>query len=53
MEWGAPLGPGPEIDPANGAEKLLVSLIDPNREVGPQYLLFTIIWPRATRRLWG
>ena len=39
---GRAIGPDLKSTRANGAEKLLVSLIDPNREVAPQYLLFTM-----------
>ena len=39
---GRAIGPDLKSTRANGAEKMLVSLIDPNREVAPQYLLFTV-----------
>ena len=39
---GRAIGPDLKSTRANGAEKMLVSLIDPNREVAPQFLLFTL-----------
>ncbi|MBC8243782.1 MAG: c-type cytochrome [Verrucomicrobia bacterium] len=39
---GRAIGPDLKSTRANGAEKMLVSLIDPNREVASQYLLFTV-----------
>ena len=39
---GRAIGPDLKSTRANGAEKMLVSLIDPHREVAPQYLLFTV-----------
>ena len=39
---GRAIGPDLKSTRANGAEKMLISLIDPNREVAPQYLLFTV-----------
>ena len=39
---GRAIGPDLKSTRANGPEKLLVSVIDPNREVLPQYLLFTL-----------
>ena len=39
---GRNIGPDLKSVRANGAEKLLVSIIDPNREVAPQYVLHKV-----------
>ena len=50
---GRAIGPDLKSTRANGAEKLLVSLIDPNREVAPQYLLFTVHLGKGDETLVG
>jgi putative heme-binding domain-containing protein len=50
---GRAIGPDLKSTRANGAEKLLVSLIDPNREVAPQYLLFTMHLAKGDETLVG
>ena len=50
---GRAIGPDLKSTRANGAEKLLVSLIDPNREVAPQYLLFTVHLAKGDETLVG
>ena len=50
---GRTIGPDLKSTRANGAEKLLVSLIDPNREVAPQYLLFTMHLAKGDETLVG
>ena len=50
---GINIGPDLKSIRANGAEKLLVSLIDPNREVAPQYLMQKVYSARENETILG
>ena len=50
---GRAIGPDLKSTRANGGEKMLVSIIDPNREVAPQYLLFTVLLAKSDEVLVG
>ena len=50
---GRAIGPDLKSVRANGPEKMLVSLIDPNREVAPQYLLFNMNLTKGDEMLVG
>jgi len=50
---GRAIGPDLKSTRANGPEKMLVSLIDPHREVAPQYLLFTVHLAKGDASLVG
>ena len=50
---GVNIGPDLKSIRANGAEKLLVSLIDPNREVAPQYLMQKVYSARRNETILG
>lgn len=42
-KWGNPIGPNLATMKARGAESILVNVLDPNREVNPQYFNYTIL----------
>ena len=50
---GINIGPDLKSIRANGAERLLVSLIDPSREVAPQYLMQKVYSARENETIFG
>ena len=52
-DTGINIGPDLKSIRANGAEKILVSLVDPNREVAPQYLMQKVYSARQNETILG